>query len=77
MTESDTIVITNIVKMARELNMDVITEGVENWNQVEFLHDIDCHVVQGFLFDRPMPVEQFTEKLIMKRYDITKVLDVQ
>ena len=76
MTESDTIVITNIVKMARELKMDVITEGVEKWEQVEFLHDIDCHMVQGFLFDRPMPVEKFTERLRMKRYDISKVKDV-
>ena len=76
MTESDMIVITNIVKMARELDMDVITEGVENWAQVEFLHDIDCHVVQGFLFDRPMPVDEFTEKLRMKKYDITKVKDI-
>ncbi len=75
-TESDMIVITNIVRMARELDMDVITEGVENWSQVEFLHDIDCHVVQGFLFDRPMPVDEFTERLRMKRYDITKVKDI-
>lgn len=73
MTESDTIVITNIVKMAKELNMEVITEGVETWEQVEFLHDIDCNLVQGFLFDRPMPVEQFTEKLKKKQYDVTQV----
>lgn len=77
MTDSDIIVITNIIQMARGLNMDVITEGVEKWEQVEFLHNIDCHVVQGFLFDKPMPVEAFTEKLKMRRYDITKVKDVE
>ena len=75
MTESDIVVITHIIKMARALNMDIITEGVEKWEQVNFLHDIDCHVVQGFLFDKPMPVEAFTERLKMKRYDITKVHD--
>ena len=77
MTESDTIVITNIVKMARELGVDVITEGVERWEQVEFLHDIDCHMIQGFLFDRPMPSKDFTERLKIKKYDITKVKDVE
>lgn len=76
MTESDTVVITNIVKMARELNVDVITEGVERWEQVEFLHDIDCHMIQGFLFDRPMPSKEFTERLKLKKYDITKVKNV-
>lgn len=77
MSESDIIVITNIIRMARGLNMDIITEGVEKWEQVKFLHDIDCHVVQGYLFDRPLPVEEFTEKLRAKRYDITKIKNVE
>jgi EAL domain-containing protein (putative c-di-GMP-specific phosphodiesterase class I) len=74
-TENDEIVLTNIVKMARELNMDVITEGVESWEQVEFLHDIECNVVQGFLFDRPLPETEFEKKLGMRQYDVTAVQD--
>ncbi len=77
MTESDIIVISNIIKMARELDVDVITEGVERWEQVEFLHDIDCHLIQGFLFDRPMPEKEYTERLRKRTYDITKVNDVE
>lgn len=74
-TENDGVVLANIVRMAKELNMDVVTEGVETWGQVEFLHDIDCNVVQGFLFDRPMPRVDFENKIKMKKYDVTKVQD--
>jgi diguanylate cyclase (GGDEF)-like protein len=72
-SENDEIILTNIVKMAKELHMDVLTEGVEHWKQVEFLHRIECNVVQGYLFDRPMPQVEFEKKLQMKQYDITKL----
>lgn len=72
-TENDTIVLSNIIHMAKQLNMDVVTEGVEKWEQVEFLHDMECNMVQGFLFDKPMPREDFEEKMQHRQYDVTKV----
>lgn len=74
-TENDTIVLTNIIRMAKQLNMDVITEGVEKWEQVEFLHDIECTMVQGFLFDKPLHKKEFEERMKMRQYDVTKVCD--
>jgi diguanylate cyclase (GGDEF)-like protein len=74
-TENDSIILSNIIKMAKELNMEVITEGVETWKQVKFLQDMECNLVQGFLFDRPMPEEEFEDKIRMRRYDVTKVND--
>lgn len=76
-TENDSVVLSNIIRMAKQLNMDVITEGVENWEQVEFLHDMDCNVVQGFLFDKPLPKDIFDERVRAKRYDITSVIDYE
>ncbi len=64
----DSIVVANIAKMAKELNMSVITEGVEQWDQVEFLKSIDVNLVQGFLFDRPLKKEDFEERLKHKVY---------
>ena len=61
--------------MAKQLNMDVVSEGVESWNQVEFLHDMDCNIVQGFLFDKPMPKSAFEQRIQNKQYDITRVVD--
>jgi len=62
-TERDGVVLANIARMARDLNMKVITEGVERWDQVEFLKGIDVNLVQGFLFDKPMPEDDFEVKL--------------
>ena len=74
-TEKDEIILSNIIRMARELNMDVIAEGVERWKQVEFLHAMECHVVQGFLFARPLKKDIFEEKMRSKQYDIERISD--
>ncbi len=68
MEESDQIIISNVVRMASELKMDVVAEGVETWEQVDYLKMVKCGVVQGFLFDRPMPEQQFEEKMKQKKY---------
>ncbi|MBQ7564654.1 MAG: EAL domain-containing protein [Lachnospiraceae bacterium] len=67
-TERDNVVLANIAKMAKELNMKVITEGVERWDQVEFLKGINVNLVQGFLFDKPMPEDTFEERLRARIY---------
>lgn len=61
-------VLSNIIRMADELHMDVVAEGVETYEQMNYLKSIDCKEVQGFLFDRPMPIENFEQKLISKQY---------
>lgn len=68
--EKDKIVLSNIVRMALELKMDVIAEGVESRQQVEYLKSIDCGMVQGFLFDRPMPEEAFEERIQTWWYEV-------
>lgn len=61
-------VLSNIIRMADELHMDVVAEGVETYEQMNYLKSIDCKEVQGFLFDKPMPLENFEQKLISKQY---------
>lgn len=68
-TERDSVVVSNVAKMANELNTSVITEGVEKWEQVEFLKSVNIDLVQGFLFDRPLPKEDFEERLKNKSYE--------
>lgn len=52
-------VIRAVLKMAKELNMQTVAEGVETPEWVEFLKSEGCDLVQGFVFYRPMPIEQF------------------
>lgn len=59
------IVISNIVKMALELNMEVICEGVETIEQAHFLQSIGCFVAQGHFYELPMPEKNFEEKYIV------------
>ncbi|MTJ84258.1 MAG: EAL domain-containing protein [Telmatospirillum sp.] len=48
-----------IIEMARALSMEVVAEGVETEEQERVLADLGCHLMQGYLFGRPMPVADF------------------
>ncbi len=67
-SKTDEIVVRNIVKMIRELNMQTVAEGVETVDQARFLNSIDCSVVQGYLYDKPLCEEEFFERLKARRY---------
>lgn len=58
-TQKGRAVISSVVDLANNLDMKVISEGVETEEQVEFLADIGCHMVQGFFFAKPMTVGDF------------------
>ena len=58
----------SIINMARELGIDVVTEGVERPDQTQLLRSVGCHVVQGFLYDNPMPENDFQKRLIKRNY---------
>jgi EAL domain-containing protein (putative c-di-GMP-specific phosphodiesterase class I) len=49
--------------MAHEFGADVIAEGVETEQQVSFLSDAGCDMIQGYYFYRPMPEEDFRDLL--------------
>ncbi|MBO5622220.1 MAG: EAL domain-containing protein [Butyrivibrio sp.] len=66
---SDEIVLKNIIHMARELGIDVVTEGVERPDQTKLLKSVGCHVVQGFFYDNPMPKKDFEKRLIKGTYE--------
>ena len=65
--QSDKIVIENIVHMVRALKLEIISEGVETKEQADFLRDIHCNMAQGFLFDKPLPHDEFEKRLLGSR----------
>ena len=56
-------VISSIIHMAKELNMEVLAEGVETVEELKLLRSLRCDIVQGFFFDKPLPVEAFETRL--------------
>ncbi|MCR4749349.1 MAG: GGDEF domain-containing phosphodiesterase, partial [Lachnospiraceae bacterium] len=62
-TEIDRIMINNMVRLAGELFVTPIAEGIENKELYSFIRGIGCKYMQGYLFDRPMPIEAFVDKL--------------
>ena len=60
---SDQAIIRTVIAMADTLNLNVIAEGVETEEQRELLINCGCHVFQGFLFSRPVPISQFNQAL--------------
>jgi len=61
-SESGKWILRKIVEMADGLDLRVICEGVETREQVEMLLDVGCNYAQGFLYSRPIPLEEFKEK---------------
>lgn len=68
----DSVVVSNVAKMANELDMCVITEGVEKWDQVQFLKSVNINMVQGYLFDKPLEKGEFEKRLKNKTYQPPK-----
>ena len=52
-----------IVSLARSLELRVVAEGVENEEQLLFLHGIGCHAFQGYFGARPEDAESFARRL--------------
>jgi EAL domain-containing protein (putative c-di-GMP-specific phosphodiesterase class I) len=56
---SDKAIVCTIIAMAHNLHLDVIAEGVETEEQRQFLLDNGCTHYQGYLFSKPVPIDQF------------------
>lgn len=65
-SEKSSHIIRDIVTMAKNINMEVICEGVETAEQLKFLKGIQCDYAQGYYFAKPLPVQDF-EKVLAER----------
>lgn len=70
LTDRDEILLRNIIHMADELDIEVITEGVERKDQIEFLQKVGCDIVQGFYYDKPIEKAEFEKRLKNKVYRV-------
>lgn len=63
----NTIIVDTIIMMAKNLGLDVIAEGVEKKEEINYLQSRGCMVYQGFYFHKPLPEEAFTELLVQNK----------
>ncbi len=65
-TERGKIIVEASVRMAKQLGLAVIAEGVETQDQLDFLETINCDIVQGYYYSRPIPPKEF--EVFMEKY---------
>ena len=53
----------SIIKMVGNMGLETIAEGVESQEQLDFLAEIGCDIVQGYYFSRPVNIEGFEKFL--------------
>lgn len=61
--KDDQAIIASIMEMARNLEIEVIAQGVESRKQLDYLRAAGCRLAQGFLFARPLTGEQIFKAL--------------
>jgi diguanylate cyclase (GGDEF)-like protein/PAS domain S-box-containing protein len=65
-SRTDASIIAAVIALGHGLNLEVIAEGVETSQQLEFLQSLKCNAMQGFLFSRPLSAEAVTQLCISK-----------
>ena len=63
----DAAIVTAIITMAQSLKLEVVAEGVETQQQVDFLRARGCLAAQGYFFSKPLPADLAQEWLVPPR----------
>lgn len=62
-----------IIGLSKGLELEVVAEGVETAEHIDFLREHGCLTVQGFLYSRPLPADEFTQLLAKGHIETTAV----
>ena len=65
--EKDAAITSTIIHLGQSLGMEVVAEGVETIQQVEFLINANCHKAQGYFYAKPIPPNEVEERFLTKR----------
>ncbi|WP_339320575.1 EAL domain-containing protein [Paenibacillus sp. FSL R10-2734] len=68
--KNDASIVSTIISMAHNLNLDVVAEGVETKEQLNFLQMKKCDTIQGYFFSKPLSVSDFEKSFYQLNDDI-------
>ncbi len=60
--ERGQLIVSEVIDLAKKLDMKIVAEGIESREQVDFLTEQECDLIQGYFFAKPMPAEEFAQK---------------
>jgi len=60
--ERGMLIVSEVIGLAKKLNMKIVAEGIESREQVDFLVEQECDLIQGYFYAKPMSVEDYIEK---------------
>ena len=66
--DKDKTMLKNIMMMIKDLGFNIVVEGVENKAQINFLLENECEIIQGYYFDKPIPLKDFLTRVREKTY---------
>ena len=61
--ERGMLIVSEVIDLAKKLNMKIVAEGIESREQVDFLVEQESDLIQGYYFAKPMPVSDFESRM--------------
>ncbi|MCZ6803591.1 MAG: EAL domain-containing protein [Proteobacteria bacterium] len=69
--KDDAIIVKAVIALAHNLGFPVIAEGVEELEQLEYLKEQGCDIVQGYFYTHPLPADEFYQWYVNYNSEIT------
>ena len=61
----------HVIEISNELGIKTVAEGIETKEQLEYLRELGCFLGQGYLFSKPVPVDEFEKILEINKFEIS------
>ena len=72
--DASTIITRSVIDLAQELRIKLVAEGIETNEQLDYLKDLNCYTGQGYIYNKPMPQQEFENLLAKEKCMPTEVL---
>ncbi len=73
--DASTVITRSVIDLAQELRIKLVAEGIENMEQLSYLKELNCYTGQGYLYNKPMPREEFEQLLSKEKCMPTQLLN--